>query len=100
MNTTEVSIILARKLKISQAAARLLLREKLQQWSESLVNDSHLELPGLGELQVQTSSTRRQYIPSRKEFYLVPEHKRLTFRLNNFFKARLKRRGNPDGRPD
>ena len=93
MNTTEVSIILARKLRISQAAARLLLREKLKEWSDSLVAGNQIELPGLGELRVQNTKARRQYIPSRKGFFLVPEHKRLAFRLNNFFKARLKRKG-------
>lgn len=93
MNTTEVSILLAKKLKITQSAARVLLREKLAALRESLISESSIELPGLGDIQVRKVKERRQYIPTKNDVCIVPAHKRPAFRIDNLFKARLRKQG-------
>ena len=93
MNTTEVIITLARKLGISQAAARKLLHDRLAEFTQTLLKENNVELTGLGKIEIQQTRERRQYIPSKKSYCLVPSHKHATFRINNFFKARLKRNG-------
>ena len=93
MNTSEMVIILARKLNISQAAARTLLRERLTGFGRELVDQGSIELPGLGTIQVQQTKARRQYIPGKNSYCLVPAHKRLAYKINNLFKARLRRLG-------
>ncbi len=93
MNTTEVIITLARKLNISQAAARTLLRERLTGFGKALMAQETVDLPGLGTIEVQQTRARRQYIPGKHGFCLVPAHKRPVFKLNTLFKARLRRNG-------
>lgn len=93
MNTTEIVITLARKLRISQAAARNLLRERLTDFGKELVNQGAIELPGLGTIEVNDTKVRRQYIPGKDCMCLIPAHKRLSFKINNLLKARLKRQG-------
>lgn len=93
MNTTEVIITLARKLGISQAAARKLLHDRLHGFNQILLNENTVELPGLGNIEIQQTKDRRQYIPSKKCHYLIPSHKRMAFKITNLFKARLKRIG-------
>lgn len=93
MNTTEIVITLARKLEISQAAARNLLRDRLTRFGKELVNQGSLEFPGIGNIEVVDTKVRRQYIPGKKSICLIPAHKRLAFRINNLLKARLKRQG-------
>ena len=93
MNTTEVVKILAKKLNISQVAARLVLRNKLAEINKALVNQETIDLTGLGTIQVNETKVRRQYIPGKESFCLVPAHKRVTFKINNLFKRRLRRQG-------
>jgi nucleoid DNA-binding protein len=93
MNTTEVIITLARKLNISQASARTLLRERLTGFGKALMAQETVDLPGLGTIEVQQTKTRRQYIPGKHGFCLVPSHKRPVFTINTLFKARLRRNG-------
>lgn len=93
MNTTEVIVILARKLGISQAAARQLLHERLRGFTRTLIDENIVELPGLGTIETQLTQDRRQYIPSKHSICLIPTHKRAVFKINNLFKARLKRDG-------
>jgi nucleoid DNA-binding protein len=93
MNTTEVIITLARKLNISQAAARTLLRERLTGFGKALMAQETVDLPGLGTIEVQQIKERRQYIPGKYGFCIVPSHKRPAFKIDNFFKARLRRKG-------
>ena len=93
MNTTEVIITLARKLGISQVAARKLIHERLGGFSQTLVNENRVDLPGFGKLEIQQTKDRYQYIPGKKCQYLIPSHKRTTFKMSNLFKARLRRIG-------
>ena len=93
MNTTEIIITLARKLNISQASARVLLREQLTSLSKVLVKQETIELPGLGAIEVQQTKLRKQYIPGKYGFCLIPSHKRPAFKIDNLFKARLRRQG-------
>lgn len=93
MNTTEVIITLARKMGISQAAARKLLNERLKGFSQILLKEKSVDLPGLGKIEIQQTKARRQYIPSKQCHCLVPSHKRTAFKINTLFKARLRRNG-------
>lgn len=93
MNTTEIVITLARKLRISQSAARSLLRDRLSEFGQELIEQNSIELPGLGTIEVKDTKVRRQYIPSKKSICLIPAHKRMAFRINNLLKARLRRQG-------
>lgn len=93
MNTSEIVITLAKKLRISQVAARSLLRKRLNEFAKELIEQGSLDLPGLGALEIKHTEARRQYIPSKKSLCLIPAHKRLTFRINNLLKARLKKQG-------
>jgi nucleoid DNA-binding protein len=93
MNTTEVIITLARKLGISQAAARKILNQRLKDFSQQLLKDNNVDLPGLGKIETHHTKARRQYIPSKQCLCLVPSHKRTAFKINTLFKARLKRNG-------
>ena len=93
MNTTEIIITLARKLNISQAAARTLLRERLSGLGKALMSQETIDLPGLGTIEVQQTKERRQFIPGKHGYCLVPSHKRPVFKINNLFKARLRRQG-------
>lgn len=93
MHTTEVIITLARKLGISQASARKLLHERFAVFSQSLLKESSVDLPGLGKIETQQTKERRQYIPSKQSYCLVPSHRRAAFKVNTLFKARLRRTG-------
>lgn len=93
MNTTEIIVTLARKLNISQASARALLRDRLTDFGRALVEQEKIELPGLGSIEVQQTKARRQYIPSKQGICLVPAHKRTAFKIDSLFKARLRRQG-------
>lgn len=93
MNTTEVIITLARKLGVSQASARKLLHDRLRDFSQVLLNENNVDLPGLGKIEIQQTKERRQYIPSKNSYCLVPSHRRAAFKINNLFKARLRRNG-------
>lgn len=93
MHTTEIIITLARKLGISQVSARSLLRDRLNGFGEELIEQGIIELPGLGKIEVTDTKVRRQYIPGKDCICLVPAHKRLSFKINNLLKARLKRQG-------
>jgi nucleoid DNA-binding protein len=93
MNTSEIVSILAKKLRISQAAARKLLRERLNEFENELIEQGALDLPGLGAIEIKSTKVRRQYIPGKKSICLIPAHKRLVFRINNLLKARLKKQG-------
>ena len=93
MNTTEIVVILARKLGISQAAARTLLRERLNGFGRILVEQKALDLPGLGRIEVQKIKERRQYIPGKDSICVVPSHKRPVFKINKLFRARLRKDG-------
>lgn len=86
-------MILARKLGISQAAARTLLRERLKGFGQTLARQETLDLPGLGNIEVQQTKQRRQYIPGKDCVCIVPSHKRPAFKINNLFKARLRKDG-------
>lgn len=91
MNTTEVVKILARKLNISQAAARTVLQEKLHDLGNALITQESIDLPGLGTMQVQETRVRRQFIPGKNSICIIPAHKRLIFKINNLLKAHLRR---------
>ena len=93
MNTTEVVQTLAKKLNISQAAARSVLQEKLRELSNALIKQETVDLPGLGTIQAQETKVRRQFIPGKNSICIIPAHKRLIFKVNNFLKARLRRQG-------
>ena len=93
MNTTEIIITLARKLNISQAAARILLRDRLTSFGKALMTQETIDLPGLGTIEIQQTRERRQYIPGKHGFCIVPSHKRPVFKIDKFFKARLRRKG-------
>lgn len=93
MNTTEVIITLARKLGISQVAARKLLHERLSEFSQTLVDENSVDLPGLGKIEIQQARDRHQYLPGKKCICLIPSHKRTTFKITSLFKARLRRIG-------
>lgn len=93
MTTTEVVKILAARMNISQTAARALLKEKLMELAASLVDEQHIQLPRLGKLQVKTSAPRRCYLPSKRTFCMVPERKRVRFKLDAGFKKLLLKRG-------
>lgn len=93
MNTTEVIITLSRKLGISQAAARKLLHQRLAGFSETLLTENRVDLPGLGRIEIQQTKERRQYIPGKQCLCLVPSRRRASFKLNQLFKARLRRSG-------
>lgn len=93
MNTTEIVITLAKKLKISQVAARSLLKDRLTVFGKELVDQGSIELPGLGTIEVNDTKVRRQYIPGKDSICLIPAHKRLSFKINNLLKARLRRQG-------
>ena len=93
MNTSEVVISLARKLGISQASARQLLRERLKGFGQILLQENNVDLPGLGKIEVQRVKEKHQYIPSKRCHCLVPAHKRTVFKINSLFKARLRRNG-------
>lgn len=93
MNTTEIIITLARKLDISQVSARALLQERLIGFGKALMAQETVDLPGLGTIEVIQTKERRQYIPGKYGFCIVPSHKRPAFKIDNFFKARLRRQG-------
>jgi len=93
MNTTEIIITLARKLNISQAAARILLRERLTGFGKALMAQETVDLPGLGTIEIQQTKARRQYIPGKHGFCIIPSHKRPAFKISTLFKARLRRNG-------
>lgn len=93
MNTSEIIITLARKLNISQAAARTLLHDQLTILGKTLVEQKTIDLPGLGSIEIQETKLRRQYIPGKHGYCLVPAHKRPVFKINNLLKARLRRQG-------
>ena len=84
MNTTEVIITLARKLNISQASARILLRDRLNGFGKALVEQKKIDLLGLGSIEVQQTKIRQQYIPGKHCFCVIPSHKRTVFKINNF----------------
>ena len=93
MTTTEVIKLLANRMDISQSAARVLLNEKLTELSLSLVNDESINLPKLGKIHVKTSSPRRSYLPSSKSYCIIPERKRIRFKIAAGLKKLLLKRG-------
>lgn len=93
MNTTEIIVTLARKLGISQAAARTLLRERLNGFGQILAKQKTLDLPGIGTIEVQQTKERRQYIPGKDSICIIPSHKRPVFKINKLFRARLRKDG-------
>lgn len=80
MKTNDIIRGLALRLNISQAQARLLLRQKLLQLRQMLRDRQEVSLPGLGKLQVRTSKARRNYIPGKNAICHIPQRRRVTFK--------------------
>ena len=93
MTTSEVVKLLAARMNITQAAARSLLYQKLTELGSTLVEENSVSLPKLGKIQVKTSSPRRSYLPSKNRFCIIPERKRIRFKLAAGFKKLLLKRG-------
>jgi len=93
MTTIEVVKLLAVRMNISQSAARALLNEKLAELCSSLVNEQSINLPKLGKIHVKTSSPRRSYLPSKDSFCIIPERKRIRFKIAAGLKKMLLKRG-------
>lgn len=93
MTTIEVIKLLATRLNISQAAARELLTNKLADLGTSLNNEQSVSLPKLGKIHIKTSTPRRSYIPSKNQYCIIPERKRIRFKIAAGFKKLLLKRG-------
>lgn len=80
MNTGDVIKALAGKLGISQAKARLLLKEMLQDWTDRIGRGETVYIAGLGRFQTQTTKLRRNYIPGKQAWCMVPPRRRVSYR--------------------
>jgi len=93
MTTSEIIKILAGRLGITQVAARAVVRKKLEALSQQLYEEGGVALKGFGKITVQTAKARRNYIPGKSKYYLIPAHKRIRFSTYPSFKKRLKEEG-------
>lgn len=95
MTTSDVIRALAEKLDISQAKARILLREMLDDWTDRIRRGETVYVAGLGRLQVHTTRLRRNYIPGKQAWCMVPPRKRVTYRaaapLKNIVRSEVKK---------
>jgi len=92
MTTNDVVKLLALKLNVSQAQARVLLRRKLAQLRQTLLAAEQVSLPGLGKLSLRTTSARRNYIPGKDAYCYIPARKRIAFKFDNALKKTLQQR--------
>lgn len=93
MNTGEIVKILAAKLGISEKSARLLLRQKLMQMAQVLKHHGSIPMPGFGTLHVSQIKAHRAYNPGKKEYVMMPERQRISFRTTRTYRDQLKDQG-------
>ncbi|MEJ2760494.1 MAG: HU family DNA-binding protein [Gammaproteobacteria bacterium] len=93
MTTSEIIKILARRLGITQVAARAVVHRKLETLTHQIYEEGGVALKGFGKITVQTAKARRNYIPGKSKYYLIPAHKRVKFSAYPSFKNRLKEEG-------
>lgn len=92
MTTNDIIRALARRLNISQAQARQLLRQKLLQLRRQLQEQERVDLPGLGTLQVKVRQARRGFVPGRDAFCHIPERRRVVFKAQAALARTLRKR--------
>lgn len=80
MTTNEVVKSLAGKLNITQSRARQLLRELLADWTDRIVNGETVHMAGLGRFDIQSTRLRRNYIPGKGTYCVVPPRRRVVFK--------------------
>jgi nucleoid DNA-binding protein len=90
MTTTEIIKILAGRLGITQIAAREVVHKKLAVLSRQICDEGGVALKGFGKITVQMTKARRNYIPGKSKYYLIPAHKKIKFSSYPSFRKRLK----------
>ena len=93
MTTTEIIKILAGRLGITQVAAREVVHKKLADLSRQIRDEGGVALRGFGKITVQMVQARRNYIPGKSKYYLIPAHKHVKFSSYPSFRKRLKEEG-------
>ena len=85
MTTTEIIRLLAKRLSMSQKLTREALREVLNIFSQRLINGETAVMPGLGQLQVQTTKDRYGHIPGKGKCF-IPARERISFHQDKIIK--------------
>ncbi len=93
LTTNDIVRRLALKLNISQTQARVLLRTKLAQLRQVLIENGLVTLPGLGELRIKTSRARRNFIPGKDAYCYIPARQQIGFKLDARFKKIVRNSG-------